>query len=174
MFAASRIAENGAAAKMRAVRIALRSPKATVPLRLPRQGPIAASAAALYPVRMTPPAAFSRSALSARTLRAVLGGLLLLLLVWAPGTVRLSVGESPFFAAKAAQYLALPAEFRLLRPEKAARPTPSMPLAGGRSSEAPPGPAAAFWLADWTDAPFRELPATHPVRPASQAPPLTA
>jgi len=139
-----------------------------------RRSLIAESPARLYSARMRPQAAFPGSDRPARLLRAVLGVLLLLVLCCAPGGARLSPSESPIFAAKAAQYVALPGELRFARPAKPAQPEPPVPPSGLPFAAAPRAPAAPWAPADWRGDALGELPAAHPVRPASQAPPLTA
>lgn len=123
---------------------------------------------------MTAQAASLRSDLAARVLRAGLGVILLFVLCLGPGAARLAPSESPFFAAKAAQYVALPGELRFARPGKA--PLPEPPAAPtGLPPAAAPVPAVSSWrLAAWSGDTFGVLPALPPVRPASQAPPLTA
>lgn len=127
-----------------------------------------------YSVPMIPQAASSRSDLPVRALRAVLGVILLLVLSCGLGRSPLQTSESPYFAAKAAQYVALPGALRFTRPGKAPLPETLTPPPGASSAGALTAPAVAWHLADWTQDAFDVLPGCPPVRPASQAPPQTA
>jgi len=123
---------------------------------------------------MIPQAASSRSDLAARALRAVFGFILLLVLSCGLGPAPLQASDSYAFAAKAAQHVALPGELRFTRPGKALPPELPAPPPGASGAGALTPPAVAWRFADWTQDAFDVLPACPPVRPASQAPPLTA
>ncbi|WP_128151472.1 hypothetical protein [Paenirhodobacter ferrireducens] len=123
---------------------------------------------------MIPQAASLRSDLAARALRAVFGFILLLILSCGLGPAPLQASESPFFAAKAAQYVALPGELRFTRPGKPLHPDLPAQPPGASDTGALTAPAVAWRFADWTQDAFDVLPGRPPVRPASQAPPLTA
>lgn len=123
---------------------------------------------------MKPLAASLRSDRPARLLRAVLGVIVALVLCWGPGAGRLAPSESPLFAAKAAQYVALPGELRFSRPGKAPLPASPVPPVGMPPAGAPVPVAVSWRVAEWSGDTPGVLPALPPVRPASRAPPLTA